>query len=221
MGVLNDYVRYLPTLKDSSKAVLTTRKRNIPFGEADLAAIVLSSVPMSWQNQYNLNHSTVPKSIVPCYRTWKPSSESWMKRMVQTSRQKGRVVQPHPKPRVTLSAKRPGGRLVESLRRVAVSSFASNARLTAVLLRCITPWNAIAMTAMASPSRLQQVSPLSPRSPKKCLGMTRIWPSCSPCSRLMQKARRKLVSLRNVRNVTMTPVTVPIVNRKLGTATRS
>jgi hypothetical protein len=28
------------------------------------------------------------------------------------------------------------------------------------------------------------------------------------------KARRKLVSLRNVRNVTMTPVTVPIVNRK-------
>jgi hypothetical protein len=35
------------------------------------------------------------------------------------------------------------------------------------------------------------------------------------------KSQRKLVSLRNVRNVTMTPVTVPIVNRKLGTATRS
>jgi hypothetical protein len=39
-----------------------TKKGNIPFGEADLAAIVLSSVPMSWQNQYNLNHSTVSKS---------------------------------------------------------------------------------------------------------------------------------------------------------------
>jgi hypothetical protein len=50
MGVLNDYVKHLPTLKDSSKAVPTTRKENIPFGEADLAAIVLSSVPMSWQN---------------------------------------------------------------------------------------------------------------------------------------------------------------------------
>ncbi len=62
MGVLNDYVRHLPTLKDSSKAVLTMKKGNIPFGEADLAAIVLSSVPMSWQNQYNLNHSTVPES---------------------------------------------------------------------------------------------------------------------------------------------------------------
>jgi hypothetical protein len=62
MGVLNDYVKHLPTLKDSSKAVPTTKKGNIPFNEADLAAIVLSSVPMSWQNQYNLNHSTVPKS---------------------------------------------------------------------------------------------------------------------------------------------------------------
>jgi hypothetical protein len=60
--VLNDYVRHLPTLKDSSKAVPTTKKGNIPFDEADLAAIVLSSVLMSWQNQYNLNHSTVPKS---------------------------------------------------------------------------------------------------------------------------------------------------------------
>jgi hypothetical protein len=62
MGVLNDYVRHLPTLKDSSKAVPMTKKGNIPFSKADLAAIVLSSVLMSWQNQYNLNHSTVPKS---------------------------------------------------------------------------------------------------------------------------------------------------------------
>jgi hypothetical protein len=62
MGVLNDYVKHFPTLKDSFKAVLTTKKGNIPFGEADLAAIVLLSVPMLWQNQYNLNHSMVPKS---------------------------------------------------------------------------------------------------------------------------------------------------------------
>jgi hypothetical protein len=58
----SDYVRHLPTLKDSPKAVPTTKKGNIPFGEADLAAIVLASVPMSGQNQYNLNHLTVPKS---------------------------------------------------------------------------------------------------------------------------------------------------------------
>jgi hypothetical protein len=60
MGVLNGYVRHLPTLNDSPKAVPTTKKN--PFGKADLVAIVLASVPMLWQNQYNLNHSTVPKS---------------------------------------------------------------------------------------------------------------------------------------------------------------
>jgi hypothetical protein len=62
MGVLNDYVKHLPMLKDSSKAVPTTKKGNIPFSEADLAAIVLSSDPMSWQNQFTLNHSTVLES---------------------------------------------------------------------------------------------------------------------------------------------------------------
>jgi hypothetical protein len=62
MGVLNDYARHLPMLKDRSKAVLTTKKGNIPFGKVDLAAIVLLSVPMSWQNEYNLNHLTVPES---------------------------------------------------------------------------------------------------------------------------------------------------------------
>jgi hypothetical protein len=62
MGVLNDYVKHLPMLKDSSKAVSMTKKGNISFGEADLAAIVLLSVPMPWQNQYNLNHSMVPES---------------------------------------------------------------------------------------------------------------------------------------------------------------
>jgi hypothetical protein len=62
MGVLYDHVRHLPTLKDSPKAVPLTKKGNIPFGKADLAMIVLASVPMLWQNQYNLNHSTVPRS---------------------------------------------------------------------------------------------------------------------------------------------------------------
>jgi hypothetical protein len=71
-GVLNTYVKHLPTLKDSSKAVPTTKKGNIPFGKADPAAIVLPSVPMLWQNQYNLNHSMTPKST----RTLLPELEA-------------------------------------------------------------------------------------------------------------------------------------------------
>jgi hypothetical protein len=35
----------------------------------------------------------------------------------------------------------------------------------------------------------------------------------------MQKARKKPVSLRSIRSMTMTPVTVLTVNRKLGMAT--
>ncbi len=62
MGVLNDYLAYLHTAFDSSMAVAGTKKMNVPFDEADLAGIVLNSVPSSWVNQYNMTHSTLPKN---------------------------------------------------------------------------------------------------------------------------------------------------------------
>ncbi len=40
MEVLNGYLRHLPMLKNSPKAVTTTKKGNIPFAEADLASII-------------------------------------------------------------------------------------------------------------------------------------------------------------------------------------
>jgi hypothetical protein len=84
MGVLNDYIRHLPTLKDSPKAVQTMKKGNIPFGKADLVAIVLASVLMSWQNQYNLNHSVVPESTC----TLLPDLEAIEQVMVEKHSQK-------------------------------------------------------------------------------------------------------------------------------------
>jgi hypothetical protein len=78
-----------------------------------------------------------------------------------------------------------GARLVESLRRVIVRSFASIARPMAVPSGPTTPWTAVPMTATVSPSRQQQVSPLSPKSLTRSLGAIRAWPSCSPCLRLM------------------------------------
>jgi hypothetical protein len=50
-------------LKENPKAVPTTKKGNIPFGKADLAAIMLASVRMMWQNQYNLIHLTISESM--------------------------------------------------------------------------------------------------------------------------------------------------------------
>ena len=62
MGLLNDYLAYLLTVKDSPSAVEDTKKGNVPFDEADLANIVLKAIPISWVNQYKLNHLTLPKS---------------------------------------------------------------------------------------------------------------------------------------------------------------
>jgi hypothetical protein len=62
MGVLNDYLAYLPTVFYSSMAVAGTKKMNLPFNEADLAGIVLSLATSSWVNQYNMTHSTLPKN---------------------------------------------------------------------------------------------------------------------------------------------------------------
>jgi hypothetical protein len=62
MGVLNDYLAYLPMVFDSSMAVAGTKKMNVPFDEADLARIVLNSVPSSWVNQYNMMHAMLPKN---------------------------------------------------------------------------------------------------------------------------------------------------------------
>jgi hypothetical protein len=62
IGILNDYLAYLPTIFDSLMAIAGIKKMNVPFNEADLAKIVLRLVPSSWVNQYNKMHSTLPKN---------------------------------------------------------------------------------------------------------------------------------------------------------------
>jgi hypothetical protein len=62
MGVLNDYLAYLPMVFDLLMAVAGNKKMNVPFDEADLAGIVLNLVLSSWVNQYNMTHSMLPKN---------------------------------------------------------------------------------------------------------------------------------------------------------------
>jgi hypothetical protein len=57
---LNDYLAHLPTVFNYAMAVEGTKTGNVPFNEADLAGIVLNSVPVSWMNQYNMTHTTLP-----------------------------------------------------------------------------------------------------------------------------------------------------------------
>jgi hypothetical protein len=56
MGVLNDYLAYLPTVYDSSMAVEGMKKSNVLFDEADLAKTILNLVPVTWVNQDNMTH---------------------------------------------------------------------------------------------------------------------------------------------------------------------
>ena len=63
MGLLNDFLAHLPTVKDNPMADEDTKRGNVvPFDEANLAGIMLMAVPSSWVNQYTLTHLTLPKS---------------------------------------------------------------------------------------------------------------------------------------------------------------
>jgi hypothetical protein len=60
MGILNNYLSHIPTVFNSPMAIEGTKKGNVPFDNADLAGIVLNSVPVSWMSQYNMMHTTLP-----------------------------------------------------------------------------------------------------------------------------------------------------------------
>jgi hypothetical protein len=57
--MMNGYISLLPTLQDSSLAVASTEKGNVPFNNATLASIVLATCHIDWRNLYKLNHKTV------------------------------------------------------------------------------------------------------------------------------------------------------------------
>ena len=60
METLNKYLGMLPTIKNSPLAVASTEMGNVPFTKATHA--ILSHLPVAWGNQYDLTHSTIPKS---------------------------------------------------------------------------------------------------------------------------------------------------------------
>jgi hypothetical protein len=55
-------LRDSPYHKNSPLAVASTEMGNVPFTKATHASIILSHLPVAWKNQYNVTHSTVPKS---------------------------------------------------------------------------------------------------------------------------------------------------------------
>jgi len=59
METLKKYLEQLPTIKNSSQAVASTKYGNVPFNESTLASIILNHIPVAWRNQYNVTHPIV------------------------------------------------------------------------------------------------------------------------------------------------------------------
>jgi hypothetical protein len=117
MGVLNDYARYLPMLKDSPKAVPMTKNGNIPFGKADLAAIMLVSVQMTWQNQYNLTHLRVPKSTSAMLPDLEAIKRVMVEKQNEKLKAKSKATSACPDTKNSPKRKASGARVIKSQRR--------------------------------------------------------------------------------------------------------
>jgi hypothetical protein len=219
MGVLNDYAKYLPTLKDSSKAVPTRKKGNIPFGKADLAAIALSSVPMLWQNQYNLNHSTVPEST----GTLLPDLEAIKQVMVEKStklKAKGKGGAAPSEAKGNPKRKASGVPTGQVPKKGRSERFCQRCKAHCGPFQTHNTLDCPCYDSNGEPLEAAAGKPSESKKPYKKSGGNKGMAFMQSMFEAYVKTRRKRVSLRNVRNMTMTPVTVPIVNRKLGPATR-
>jgi hypothetical protein len=185
MGVLNDYVRHLPTLKDSSKAVPMTKKGNIPFGKADLAAIVLLSVPMLWQNQYNLNHSMVPESTCTLLLELEAIKQVMVEKKGANLKAKGKGSTAPSKAKGNPKHKASGGPTGRVPKKGRSVKFCQQCKAHGGPFTMHNTLDCSCYDSNGKPLEAAAGKPSESKKPYKMSGATRIWPSCSPCLRLM------------------------------------
>jgi hypothetical protein len=94
---------------------------------------------MTWFNQYNLTHITVPEST--CVLLWDLEAIEGVvdEKQNEKLKVKSKATSACPEAKSNPKRKVSGGQLVESLRRVAARSFASIAKPMAVPTRLTTP----------------------------------------------------------------------------------
>jgi hypothetical protein len=168
VGVLNDYLTFLPTIFNCSMAVEGTKKGNMPFNEADLARIVLNSVPVFWMNQYNMMHSTRPNGT----RTLLQDLES-IERVMEERHEAGLKAKAKGASATAIAkgtskkCSASGNPGEESQIRASPTSSASTARQRAAPISLITPRNVADTTGWAIPWPRPLVSPVMQSSPLK------------------------------------------------------
>jgi hypothetical protein len=165
MGVLNDYLDYLPTASYSAMAIAGTKKMNVPFDEADLAGIVLNLVPSSWVNQYNMTHSMLPKNPRALLNNLEAIKQVMDEKHSASLKAKAKEVSVASAAAKGSSKKRsesPGELRVPN--RLGPASFASTARRRAGPIQLTIPRNAVGTTEMGIPYLCSRLSPRMLRS---------------------------------------------------------
>ncbi len=165
---MNGYISLLPTLRDSSLAVTSTEKGNVPFNEATLASILLATCHINWRNLYELNH----KTFTELTRSMLHNLETIEKVFVEKNNEKAKanIAKAGTAPRKGLSVprkKRKGGvQEDQPLRRHAPPITASIARRWVGPIRLTTPAIVVGLTRTAK----RQASLISPSLPRRSPG---------------------------------------------------
>jgi hypothetical protein len=150
MGILNNYLSFLPMFFNSPMAIEGTKKGNVLFDEADLAGIILNSVPVSWMSQYNMMHATLPdgtRTLLQDLESIKPSWKRGM-RLVKRQRQMKQLLLQllREVPRSVLPLGIP---VNESQRTASLTSSAGTARQRVGPIRLATPSSVAGMMGWA------------------------------------------------------------------------
>jgi hypothetical protein len=171
-------------LKDSSKAVPTTQKGNIPFGEADLAAIVLSSVLMSWQNQYNLNHSTVPKSTCTLLLDLEAIKQVMVEKGAKLKAE-GKGTTAPSEARSNPKRKASGGPTGRVPKKGCSEKFCQHCKAHGGPFQTHNTLDCHCYDSNGKPLKAAAGKPSESKKPTRSLGAIRAWPLRSPYSRFM------------------------------------
>jgi hypothetical protein len=172
-------------LKDSSKAVPMTKKGNILFGEGDLATIVLSSVPMSWQNQHNLNHSTVPESTRTLLLNLEAIKQVMVEKKGANLKAKGKGSTAPSKPKGNPKRKASGGPAGRVPKKGCTEKFCQRCKAHSGPFTTHNTLDCPCYDSNGKPFEAAAGKPSESKKPTRSLGAIRAWHLCSPSLRLM------------------------------------
>jgi hypothetical protein len=172
-------------LKDSPKAVPMTKKGNVPCGKADLAATVLASVRTTWQNQYNLTYTTVPKSTCALLPDLETFEQVMVEKQQDKLKAKGKAATTRPEAKSNPKQQASRGLTDRVPKKSCSEKFCQLCKAHGGSYQTHNTLDCRCYDGTVSPSRQQKVSPLSPRSLTRSSGAIKAWPLCRPCSRPM------------------------------------